>query len=302
MKTYVLKPRAYQTGAKLDKVRPLKFELEPRHSLPGRSLQRQIELKIEELYKLDTEARAELLSNFELKIDPSGAQWNQLRSRYLSDGNKIYSDFRTVDKPLRGKVVRGGRFITKPDSARKADTNRPNFINFFVKSWRRRYRTYMAEYAQAEPDYSNGKWSKWKKIAKASGLSSQHNGQKIKYTGPALATGFLRASVEKSFQKGGGPHVPNMPNPMISRWADGRGNFNFNYSHPDYKNKVSGKSYPREFEKKLHSIGVEKVQNAIVSLDAKDWEDLADMVIDIYKKGPIEDIYEIFAIYGIEMD
>jgi hypothetical protein len=293
-------------------------------------IEKQLKIKLENFYNSDPEIRDSLITTFHTNI--TDKHWNTLKHRYLRGREKVFTDFGDVSKPLRGRPKKG----KNPDgSTKKAGVvprpSRADFSNHFVKAWKARYARYISEYKKKDSGYRDRDWYKLKKraVKKNKAIIAQdkkrpgrkpkkpralptmkagHNGRSFKHSSEGLATGYLRESVEKAFKTGTKSHL-KVPNPMVSRWVNPGKNFDFNYDDPSYrairgKNKKSG--YPRYFQSRLRGMDILSNGEKLVDIDDKDWEGMANLMLDFYKKsyeaGDMEEVYEIFSIYGIKVN
>jgi len=291
--------------SKISSIGPIHFKFTRYRSFYEEALKK----KLEDFYEQDDELKEQLLTSFTLKL--TDKDWNTLKHRYLKGRARVFSNFKDFGKPVRSGSSKGNSNKSSPTSGSKggAKPSRSKFINHFVRAWRKRYQFYIQQYTAANPDWRTRRWYKWKKKAKKFGGKAAYNDKKIKYSTPALATGFLRQSIESAFRSGGTEYL-SISNPMVSRWVTTNKHFDLDYNYDGYKGRNSQDGYPIFFESRLKDIGVVEKKSSknfkkdsIVSIEDDDWEEMAEIMIDMYKKmfesGAVEDVMEIFAIYDI---
>lgn len=122
-----------------------------------------------------------------------------------------------------------------------------NLKTAYVKAWRNKYKEIISKYRSKDPGYFDRDWYKYKKDGKGR-LRPNHNPRStIKFTSHALATGFLRDSIERSFRSGGGKYL-NMPNLLLQSGAE--------VKFDKYDKDSTGVAHYQRFVEHLVKLGV----------------------------------------------
>jgi hypothetical protein len=168
----------------------------------------------------------------------------------------------------------------------------------YVKAWKNTYDSYIQKHKQITPEakYAKVPWVRYKR--NNIGASSKIFPSKpLKYKGHSLATGHLRDTIAEAFEDGGANHV-SVFNLLVKggyKWEKGQYETDGGSYHK-WIDKIS-----TSFQSKGMYSALKGDADNIVQLSGNDWDDIAKLMLQIYKDGPVEDIKNLLTTFTIEV-
>jgi hypothetical protein len=168
----------------------------------------------------------------------------------------------------------------------------------YVKAWKNTYDSYIQKHMQITPEnkYAKAPWVRYKRNNIGS-PSKIFPSKPLKYKGHSLATGHLRDTIADAFEAGGANHV-SVFNLLVKggyKWEKGQYETDGGLYHK-WIDIISS-----NFQSKGMYSALKGDADNIVQLSGNDWNDIAKLMLQIYKDGPVEDIKNLLTTFTIEV-
>lgn len=201
-------------------------------------------------------------------------------------------------------VIEGGDLFTSssplgagvaPLSTYKSATD---LKRLYVKAWKKTYERYINKHRQITPEakYAKVPWVRYKRNNQGA-ASPFMSSLPLKYKNHSLATGYLRDSIAQAFDDGGDAAL-SVFNLLVKggyRWEKSY----YASSHPKYHKWIERISSRFETAGMYSQFG--GTADSIVQLDPGDWDEIARLMLKIYKDGPVEDVKNLLTTFTIEV-